>query len=362
MDEAAPHPPSEAPPAPEQRSSRIAVLDPLRGIAALAVMWFHFTNGGQLFDNRGTASQWIKASGHFGWAGVEFFFVISGFVLPYALQRGGYRLRDYGKFLCKRLIRLEPPYLASLVLVLGLWFGASLFPAFQGEKFIIEWPRLLLHLGYLNQHFGYESYNPVYWTLGIELQFYLCLALIYPIVVHRRPRSRVILLLFLLAGSLIPGGKYLICSYLPLFVLGMVTFQYFSGLVPMASWILIMAIAAAFSYRSLQAVPTLAGLLSALAIGASKRFHHPPQHRGKWLWRGLAWAGTVSYSIYLLHTVIGGRIINLGTRLQSGLGGRIMILVAATAGSLFAAWALHRFVEWPAQRWSAAIKFRPAKP
>lgn len=143
-------------------SSRIAVLDPLRGIAALAVMWFHFTHGGQLLDKESLVNTWLKISGQFGWAGVDFFFVISGFVLPYALYKGKYRLQHYGKFLFKRLIRLEPPYLVSLVIIILLLLLAPLVPGYSGQDFSWDWPRLLLHIGYLNSYFGYEAYNPVY--------------------------------------------------------------------------------------------------------------------------------------------------------------------------------------------------------
>src|SRR5438874_1620600 len=97
--------------------NRIAILDPLRGLAALGVAWFHFTHGNPVFLPTGT----LKASGQYGWTGVAAFFVISGFVLPYSMHRAGYRVRSHWRtFALKRLIRLDPPYLASILLALGL--------------------------------------------------------------------------------------------------------------------------------------------------------------------------------------------------------------------------------------------------
>ncbi|MBK8725015.1 MAG: acyltransferase [Holophagaceae bacterium] len=176
-------------------------------MAALAVMWFHFTCGGTLFDDGGILSSFLKASGRYGWAGVELFFVISGFVLPYALHRGAYRLRDYGTFWAKRIIRLEPPYLISLAIALGFWLLAAQFSAYKGPAFIVEWPRLLLHLGYLNHYFGKESYNPVYWTLAIELQFYLSIALLFPLLTHRHRLVRLAVPVALLALAWFPWGS-----------------------------------------------------------------------------------------------------------------------------------------------------------
>lgn len=349
--------PPVAPPAPEA-AGRIPILDPLRGLAALAVMWFHFTYGGHLFDGVGLGRRLLRASGMFGWTGVEFFFVISGFVLPYALQRGGYRLRNYGTFLGKRLLRLEPPYLASVALALILWWAASRVPAFHGAPFSLEWPRLLLHLGYLNSHFGYEPYNPVYWTLGIELQFYLALALLYPLLVSGKVSLRSVPLGGLLLLSLVPGNRELIPAYLPLFVLGILTFQRQAGLLSTTGWLAGLAIAGAFSFSSTSLPATLAGVAAALAIGGIPTPSTPRAGITGGIWRGLAWSGRVSYSIYLLHVLIGGRVQNLGLRLNPGLPGTLAILAVAIAATLAASWALHRWVEAPAQRLSSRITFR----
>jgi peptidoglycan/LPS O-acetylase OafA/YrhL len=364
---------------PQEAPGRIAILDPLRGLAALAVMWFHFTNGGHLLDGPGLGQRLLKASGHYGWTGVEFFFVISGFVLPYALQRGSYRLRNYGAFLAKRLVRLEPPYLVSLALALALWFAASKVGAFQGEPFRIEWPRLLLHLGYLNSHFGYPPYNPVYWTLGIELQFYLGLALLFPLAVSRRAAARTGLLVLLLALSLPRTRAEVILPYLPFFVMGMATFQRHAGLLGTGGWLLLLAASGAFCVPSTSWPATLAGLAAALAIGLAPepgpQVSGPPAWAWRelawawraiawawralaWAWRAIAWAGKVSYSVYLLHVLIGGRVVNLGARLAPGLAGALAVLAGAVAATLAASRALHRWVEAPAQRLSSRITFR----
>jgi peptidoglycan/LPS O-acetylase OafA/YrhL len=87
---------------PEAKKPRVEIVDPLRGLAALAVAWFHFTNGSGFVK-----TEWLRASGRYGWLGVEVFFVISGFVIPYSMYCGGYRPRQhFGRFLAKRIARL----------------------------------------------------------------------------------------------------------------------------------------------------------------------------------------------------------------------------------------------------------------
>src|SRR5260370_24791289 len=87
------------------RSEQIFTVEALRGIAALSVTWFHMTNTYSL--------DWVRYSGFYGWLGVEMFFVISGFIIPYSLHRSHYKLAYFPRFLLRRLLRLAPPSLTS---------------------------------------------------------------------------------------------------------------------------------------------------------------------------------------------------------------------------------------------------------
>lgn len=69
-------------------SGRVHLVDSLRGLAALSVALFHFCLGSPGFY----VPPIPKSIGGIGFHGVDVSFVISGFVLPYSLCRGGYRL------------------------------------------------------------------------------------------------------------------------------------------------------------------------------------------------------------------------------------------------------------------------------
>ena len=88
--------------------SRLEQIDGLRGIAAAMVTWFHMTN-------TYSEDSWVRASGTFGFLGVEIFFVISGFIIPWSMNRAGYTIRTgFGSFLTKRVLRIEPPRLLAI--------------------------------------------------------------------------------------------------------------------------------------------------------------------------------------------------------------------------------------------------------
>lgn len=339
---------------------RILILDPLRGFAALAVVWFHFVGTGH-FSGTGIFSDWLTASGKYAWAGVEIFFVISGFVLPYALSKNGYHLRHFFVFLWKRLMRLEPPYIASIAMVIIIAAISPLIPGFQGAPFKFELPRLLSHLGYLSSFLNYEWYNIVYWTLAIELQFYLVIALLFPLLVHKKAVVRLGVVVGLLLLSLSSKEDYLLLKYLPFFSLGIVTFLYYTELLRPWAWWFWMAVTAFFCLIILGMAASIFAVAAALAIAAAKSFEATGHFKNP-AWLFLSWTGTFSYSLYLLHVPIGMRVMNLGARFTSGPLGQIFTLAMALLLSFLAAWLLHRLVEKPSQAWSTRIKFRDVRP
>lgn len=86
---------------------RVQTIDMLRGIATLSVCVFHFTNGNKDFLSQNSL---FKIVGSVGWSGVEMFFIISGFIIPYSLYKINYRYKAYSVFLIKRIIRIHPPF------------------------------------------------------------------------------------------------------------------------------------------------------------------------------------------------------------------------------------------------------------
>lgn len=180
-------------------------VDGLRCIAILNVLGYHingFTVEKTPFDHDTTAeTDWLCrffAEGHMG---VQLFFVISGFILalPFARSRlaGGspVRARDY--FL-RRLIRLEPPYLIALTIMM-----AMLVIAKRGA-FRDLLPHYLASLVY-GHYFLYgrgSDILPVAWSLEIEAQFYIVAPLLA--MVFAIPRT--VVRRSLLVGAVIAGG------------------------------------------------------------------------------------------------------------------------------------------------------------
>lgn len=102
---------------------QVSIIDSLRAFAALSVCLFHFicTTVGLEFPAMMTSFF------SYGQHGVLVFFVISGFIIPWSMYYRNYRPGSMLRFMAKRLVRLEPPYLASILLILAIAFVKTRF-------------------------------------------------------------------------------------------------------------------------------------------------------------------------------------------------------------------------------------------
>ncbi|HXD31651.1 MAG TPA: acyltransferase [Pyrinomonadaceae bacterium] len=156
---------------------RLAGIDALRGMAALAVVLFHVVGQAQT-NLPHNLLKWpivfLQQLSSFGYVGVFLFFVISGFCihLQWAkAQAGGnaYEIK-FGQFWKRRFRRLYPAYLVALalyLLVIALTVGIKVTGSFVYDVFMHV---VMLHN--LDPKTAY-SISGVFWTLAIEEQLYL---------------------------------------------------------------------------------------------------------------------------------------------------------------------------------------------
>jgi peptidoglycan/LPS O-acetylase OafA/YrhL len=321
---------------------RIGVINALRGFAALAVAWGHFVAG---------QGKYLGLSGKYGYLGVDIFFVISGFVIPWSLYRSGYGLRDFPRFMVKRNIRLYPPYLASIAITI-LATNFVLVPLFHIPHMTVTGRDLLLHFAYLNDLAHVHWVNVVYWTLAIEFQWYLLVGLALPLLASRRKLARFAVTVAMMLAYYTVFWDRLVFHYLPVFLIGVFVFQYRARIIERREMLGLIAVMAFATLRisgwlvPLVAVPT--GLLIAFSS-----FHNRSADR----------VGDLSYSLYLLHLPIGVSVIGCLSHWLPYSSWYIGILdVVGVAASMGAAWLMYQLIEKPSQELSSAIRFARRAP
>ena len=314
---------------------RLGAVEHIRGGAALAVAWFHLTN---------TYGGPVGETGSLGWLGVDCFFVISGFVIPLALHRIGYAVGMFPAFMARRLIRLEPPYLISIALVILLQLVSGLVPGFAGRGPDYAPAQVALHLFYLIPFSGYAWLSPVYWSLGYEFAFYILAALLFPVLWKRHIAVSIVLVCGLSALLQLSAATDL--PRVPLFLMGWAAMRFRLGRDSGVAFGLTLASAAGTMASGHGSLSALAGVVTALLIGQAGR---SAGGRRPWL-------GRISYALYLTHVPVGGRVVNLGRRFVEGPLQECLLSLAALAVCLAVAELFHRLAEEPSARLSRRVR------
>lgn len=359
-------------------NNRLSTIDSLRGIAAFAVAIYHIDL--VTLANSTALGNWLHQFFQFGYLGVSVFFVISGFVIAASTSNDVITFKYFGKFLVKRQTRLDPNYWASITLDIVLSVIAVRFLAINTPIPNLE--SIAAHMLYLQEFLGIRQIAAIYWTLCLEIQFYIvfCLVLAIDTTYRRnRPLSELNLKMWLLAA--ITLYSLLICAeILPSPMRGI--------FIPY--WILFCMGAAAFHWGIRRqdnnwAFPLLLfgailaciyqikvkGLSYSLSLGlacTTAAFLFIGARRSKLgsLFNNsvLQYLGSRSYSIYLFHTIVGERSAGVMTkiiypRLQLSPSEPIWAMVAFIVGlaaSLAIAEIAFRLIETPSLQLCKRVK------
>ncbi|MFC8373493.1 MULTISPECIES: acyltransferase family protein [unclassified Streptomyces] len=350
---------------------RLRALDGLRLLAALMVCLYHFAG-----KNGEVAASWDQSPGQkfptlsqvatYGSLGVQFFFLISGFVI--CMSSWG---RGPGDFFRSRVARLYPAYWAAIVLITA---AGCLLPVVAHPLRLNE---ILVNLTMLQQPMGVPRVLGVCWTLWVEVRFYALFALL---VVWRGVTYRKVVVfccLWTLAGVFARVADHPLTDELvmrdhaPYFVGGLALYliHRFGG--SLLLWGIVgfsFLLGQRYSVTALwnpgaegdfhrdpyviQAIVLLAfAAVAAVALGWTRWAN----------WRWLTVAGALTYPFYLIHEHLGWFFIRVLYR-YFGLGAYPTFAVSVL-GLLGVAWLMHRFVEKPfGPRLKRALAVRPGGP
>ncbi|MCS0604710.1 acyltransferase [Streptomyces sp. LP11] len=352
------------------RQGRLSALDGLRLLAALMVCLYHYTGRGgpvsaSWHQNPAQVFPTLSHIAVYGCLGVQFFFVISGFVI--CMSSWG---RSLGDFFRSRVARLYPAYWVALVLVTA---AAVVLPAVVHP---VRPDEFLVNLTMLQQPMGADRVLGVCWTLWVEVRFYVLFALL--VVVRGVTYRRVVLFcsVWTLAAVLCrTSGSALVDQivmpeYAPFFIGGLALYLIHRfggdlllwGIVAMSVVLgqsnatrgLWHAAAPGVPHRD----PWVVLAIVALAFGAVAVVALGWTRRADWRW--LVTAGALTYPFYLVHEHLGWFVIRV---LHRGLGLPAYPTLAVTVlGMLLLAWLIHRLVEKPlGPRLKRALKTAPAR-
>lgn len=322
----------EAPSGERPPSARLRELDALRGLAALSVVIYHYT---ARFPEMFPQAPHVAFAFTWGHESVLLFFAISGFVISFSLDRA----ESVADFAVKRFGRLYPAYWGAMALTLLVQHAA-------GATMLQVPPVAIAANVTMLQSFAYlPGADGAYWTLGLELAFYICMVAVW--ISGAAGRLEQVLLAWLCLGCIgwawdgMPSRvtMLLVLQYIPFFGVGMLSYRVWLGVrrwrdqLPYA-----VAILASLSAQSRPELAILAlllfGVFAAMVAG----------HLRFLAVRPLLWLGSISYTLYLVHHNIGFVILLHADDIGLPPVAALLIAIMTAVGL---AVLLHHWVEQP---------------
>ena len=270
--------------------ARINYLDGMRGIAIGMVVLFHAFR-----------DIWPESLiARYGLMGVELFFMVSGFVILLTLEK----CRTFGEFFGRRWMRLYPAMLIACAVTLILWF---LVPPPPPD--VSVWPGLtLIDDRWYSWVFGQniKSLDGAYWTLYLEMRFYVIFGAAYFLLGTRWAISIItgmslFYLVLLSAGHGLGVWRWTDFHFEAWFAAGALFYLWTKDPRPILFWGAVAAgmLAAWIYYPSHGPRLFGAGLVASFALAV----RYPWAQRLLSL-RALVWVGAISYPLYLSHSPI----------------------------------------------------------
>jgi peptidoglycan/LPS O-acetylase OafA/YrhL len=349
---------------PGPQSARLAFADGIRGLAALWVVLFHASEGGHL-DRLKAVLPAVVSTALFDWGhlGVAVFFVLSGFVMAHSVRKYPFTPAFGGRFMLRRLLRLTPPYYASIVFVIAYVSGKALV---QGQHLPLPRPAVLAaHAAYLQDILSLDTLSVVYWTLCIEIQFYIAFValMLASHWVASKPGMGAAARLLTMASALIGLPWAFGWLTAPIYTGGFLSFWYCFMLGALVSdqahdqgmraffWLYVVALAAS-GMRAGSGV-TGAALAATGLIYFGGRFDVLARILSV---RALQFLGLVSYSLYLTHNQTTGATAFVLKRLAGASAmNELALLAVIVMTSLVVAWIGYSLVERPSTALSRKV-------
>lgn len=351
---------------------RVALLDGIKGIAACVIVGHHlseFSPSAELANQ--FAPKLMYGIYNYGLFIVHLFLVFGGFALAMAMPDETISWRKAFSSFGTRYVRLAAPYLVMLFLLVAVsWsaFGRTMEPPLIDS---FSWSQLFAHVFFLQDVLGYGNLSAGTWYLCIDLQYVGLFLMIQALLntvgkVTRQdfdgPVAMSVVLIPLGLVSVWYWNRVLeyevfVFYFLGPLVLGSLIAWTLKGKI--SSWVLLFYATAMTASLAIEFRPrVLVGLGSGLTLYACVRF---------WLTlpipSPILWLGKVSYSLFLIHYLVNGIVLNgLDPWIGTSPTRAFAALPIAFLASLVAAAGLYYWVEAPCDRFLKSLRKKRCLP
>jgi len=318
-------------------TKHIPIIASLRGISAIAVCLFHLI----VTTQNNITNDFLLEFFNYGQKGVQVFFIISGIVIPLSMINKKYNYSSLKKFIVKRLIRIEIPYLATLLLSIIYLYTRNYTYYSENHEFPLSIKDIVLNLFYLTAFFeNTKLVLTVFWTLAIEFQYYIFIALLLPMALSSKKLIKYAFNIIIISFPLFLNDNAFFPFWTAYFGLGIFYTLYLTKKYPLNEYLI-------FSLLSCCVIYYQQGIVDLIIGGSTLSVIHVFSEYGKN--KIFTFLGAISYSLYLTHTLTGKVFIAFCSRLFSSEISILIIVLVGILISIGAAYIFWLFIEKPSQ-------------
>jgi len=341
--------------------ARYQTLDHWRGIASLAVVYFHAFGSIRSMDTELHCSvrPW-KLVSDFGWLGVPIFFVISGYCVTASAYGVQQRKDGVKQFFVDRVFRIFPTYWCACLLAIAVnVLAAPLNGVPLRANLPVGYKETLSNVFLLQPYFAVSPILEVSWSLVFEVAFYVVVGV--GLTLFRSGLNAVALAMagcslaaFQLAGPF--NGVLYFTNFWSQFLLGASIFhccwlresQGWRAIWPVLI-VAVLALLPGITQPRFDLLGTTVAVFFALLLFVIYPFDSALASLKAG--RSLAWLGKISYSLYLTHCFLGLRLVNLGGRwITNESFGQLPLRLSAVALSIAFAFVFFVMFEQPLEK------------
>jgi peptidoglycan/LPS O-acetylase OafA/YrhL len=325
-------------------AQKIAILDSARGVCAFIVALYHFLH----FENQhgsfaSTDNAILEVVDPFIHGSVCVFFIISGYVMYIHLERNNYSLSMYPQFIGKRIVRIMVPMIICVASIIAI---NAAFQTYLGEPVSFSTRQLIANLTLSANFMGEEWYNPIFWTLSVEFQFYFILGFAFLLFRKFPIASMFVLVLISLGANYLWDTRGTVVEFTSYFVIGMALYLHRKKTVSDFQLVLIILIGSADFILNQALFYYVIPLISIPVIMFVQTKN-----------RLLESAGITSYSFYLMHGILGGWFLYFTLRYADSAIAKTALLAGAFIIAYAGSYLFYALIEKPSLKLVKRIRY-----
>ena len=194
---------------------------------------------------------------------------------------------------------------------------------------------------------GYKWLNQVFCTVSIEFQYYISIGLWFNLIINPKSIFRFLFYIMIFFVQFLASSSFL-PYWLPVFLIGILLFLKFADKISSVEFYSVCAVSFGFIFFHIGIASGFVCMFTFCMIFFLSNFSN----------KITRFFGNISYSIYLIHPLIGASFVNYFSHNAHTLMSKLLVVAAGVCATVFSSYIMYLIIEKPSKKISSNIKFK----